>query len=52
MRYKTDDYVELCWKKARGYMKAVLDGKITTNKWIKLAKERFQEDLDRDDLLF
>lgn len=37
---------------AERYARAVVDGKIITGKWVKLAADRFLKDLQRDDIVF
>lgn len=43
-------YVQHSWKAARDYCEGVLDGSIVCNENIKLAVERHERDLQRDDL--
>tara|TARA_R110000803_G_scaffold210835_1_gene284135 strand:+ start:3686 stop:5443 length:1758 start_codon:yes stop_codon:yes gene_type:complete len=48
--YDIEDYIELMNSRSNEYIENVLNGKIITNKWIKLQIERGISDRDRKDL--
>jgi phage terminase large subunit-like protein len=50
MTLSKDEYVARCWKAARDYCEGVQDGFIKTNENIRLAVQRHEKDLLREDL--
>lgn len=49
-RLSPEQYCEFGWKQHQKYIHDVQKGLILTNKWIKLAIKRFEDDLKREDL--
>lgn len=45
-----EDYRDFQWKQTEDYINGVKDGSIITNEWIKLAVERFENDVNREDV--
>jgi phage terminase large subunit-like protein len=46
------DYAEEQIRRANEFVNGVLDGSIVSNKYVRLAVERYQKDLEREDLYF
>lgn len=46
------EYAERGWDLHRRYVEGVRDGSVVHNEWIRLAVERYERDLGRDDLEF
>jgi len=47
-----DDYISDCWEKGDDYLRGVKDETIKVSKWIKKAVERYEKDLEREDLVY
>ena len=47
-----ESYLDICYDMVKDWVDGIEEGRIVSNKWIKLAIKRYRNDLKREDLEF